>query len=132
MEFIDAEKTVYGVRRLCRVLGVSKSAYYEHRRREGGPSVADVADAHEAHQARVAWAEHRRVYGARRLTSELRHRGHSWNRKKVAEADASERHRGRPPSPPRRIQQTIGLNGHGPGLGRAAVHRLGAEQALGR
>ena len=38
MEFIDAEKTSYGVRRLCRVLGVSKSAYYEHHRREGGPS----------------------------------------------------------------------------------------------
>ena len=84
MEFIDAEKTAYGVRRLCRVLGVSKSAYYEHCRREGGPSVADVANAHEAHQARVAWAEHRRVYGARRLTAELRHRGHPWNRKKVA------------------------------------------------
>ena len=84
MEFIDAEKTAYGVRRLCRVLGVSKSAYYEHRCCEGGPSAAEVSDAHEAHQARVAWAEHRRVYGARRLTSELRHRGHPWNRKKVA------------------------------------------------
>lgn len=83
-EFIDAEKTVYGVRPLCRVLGVSKSAYYEHRRREGGPSAADEADAHEAHQARAAWADHRRVYGARRLTAELRHRGLAWNRKKVA------------------------------------------------
>jgi putative transposase len=70
LEFIDAEKTVYGVRRLCRVLGVSKSAYYEHRGRDGG--------------ARAAWAEHSRVYGARRLTAELRHRGHRWNRKKVA------------------------------------------------
>ncbi|WP_186374977.1 IS3 family transposase [Kocuria rosea] len=56
----------------------------EHRRREGGPSSADEADAHEAYQARPAWAEHRRVYGARRLTAELRHRGHRWNRKKVA------------------------------------------------
>ena len=84
MEFIDAEKTSYGVRRLCRVLGVSKSAYYEHRRREGGPSAADEADAHGAHQVRAAWDDHRRVYGARRLTSELRHRGHRWNRKKVA------------------------------------------------
>ena len=84
MEFIDAEKTSYGVRRLCRVLGVSKSAYYEHHRREGGPSAADEADAHGAHQVRAAWDDHRRVYGARRLTSELRHRGHPWNRKKVA------------------------------------------------
>ncbi|WP_197412689.1 IS3 family transposase [Kocuria rosea] len=35
------------------------------------------------------WADHRRVYGARRLTAELRHRGLAWNRKKVAEVDAS-------------------------------------------
>jgi hypothetical protein len=28
-EFIDAEKTTYGVRRLCRVLAVSKTAYYD-------------------------------------------------------------------------------------------------------
>ena len=83
-EFIDAEKTAYGVRRLCRVLGVSKSAYYEQRRRGGGASVADQVAAQEAHTAREAWAEHRRVYGARRLTAELRHRGHPWNRKKVA------------------------------------------------
>ena len=48
------QKTAYGVRRLCRVLGVSKSVYYEHRRRQGGPSAADEADAHEAHVARVA------------------------------------------------------------------------------
>lgn len=132
MEFIDVEKTVYGVHRLCRVLGVSRSADYEHRRREGGPSAAEVADAHEAHQVRRAWAEHRRVYGARRPTADLRHRRHPWNRRKVAEADAPERHRGRPPAPPPHIRQALRLNGHGPGSCRAAVHRLGAEQALGR
>lgn len=49
MEFINAEKTAYEVQRLCRVLGVSKSTYYEHRRRDGGPSAVDVADAHKAH-----------------------------------------------------------------------------------
>ena len=36
---------------------------------------------HFAHQA---WSEHRRVYGARRLTAEIRSRGHAWNRKRVA------------------------------------------------
>ena len=58
-EFIAAEKTVYGVRRLCRVLGISPASFY-------------------------AWAEHRRIYGARRLTAEVRDRGHAWNRKRVA------------------------------------------------
>jgi len=70
------QKTAYGVRRLCRVLGVSKTAYYEHRGRDGGASTTDWFDAHDAHTARAAWAENRRVYGARRLTAELRHRGH--------------------------------------------------------
>lgn len=102
LEFIDAEKTVYGVRRLCRVLGVSKTAYYEHRGRDGGASTSDWSDAHDAHTARAAWAEHRRVYGARRLTAELRHRGPPWNRKKVARLmrvagveGAHRRHRGK-------------------------------------
>ncbi|MGY2004630.1 IS3 family transposase [Blastococcus sp. SYSU DS1024] len=31
-----------------------------------------------------AWSEHRRVYGVRRLTAEIRSRGHAWNRKRVA------------------------------------------------
>lgn len=34
MELSTLQKTAYGVRRLCRGLGVSKSAYYEHRRCE--------------------------------------------------------------------------------------------------
>jgi putative transposase len=66
------------------VLGVGKSASYEHRRREGGTSALNKADAHDAHPARAAWSEHRRVYGVRRLTAELHHRGHAWNIKKVA------------------------------------------------
>lgn len=83
LEFIDVGKTVYGVRRLCRVLGVSKPAYYEHRGRDGGASTGDWSDAHDIHTARAAWAERRCVYGDRRLTAELRHRGHRWNGKKV-------------------------------------------------
>lgn len=49
--FIDAEKTSYGVRRLCRLLGVSKTAYYDHRGRDGGASISDWSDAHHAHTA---------------------------------------------------------------------------------
>ncbi|GGG60226.1 hypothetical protein GCM10011374_23850 [Kocuria dechangensis] len=109
------QKTAYGVRRLCRVLGVSKTAYYEHRGRDGGASTSDWSDAHDAQTARAAWAEHPRVYGARRLTAELRHRGHRWNRKKVADADACGRRRGRPSAPPRQVRQAVPLDSHRPG-----------------
>jgi putative transposase len=81
---IASEKTKYGVRRLCRVLGVSKTAFYDWAARDGGPTTQEVAEAHAAHELHAAWAEHRRVYGARRLTAEIRDRGHDWARKRVA------------------------------------------------
>jgi putative transposase len=83
--FIAAEKTTYPVRLLCRVLQVSTSAFYDwiHRDR---PAVADtdLDDAHAANELHNAWVEHRRTYGARRLTAEIHARGQDWNRKKVA------------------------------------------------
>lgn len=84
LAFIDAEKTTYGVRRLCRVLDVSASSYYAWAARAGGPTAAQVEEAYRVNAARDAWSQHRRVYGARRLTAEVRHRGHRWNRKQVA------------------------------------------------
>jgi putative transposase len=83
--FIAAEKTTYPVRLLCRVLQVSASAFYDWIRR-GRPTVSanDLDDAHAANVLHDAWAQHRRTYGARRLTAEIGDRGHGWNRKKVA------------------------------------------------
>jgi putative transposase len=83
-EFIAAEKTTYGVRRLCRVFGISPTSFYTWAQRAGGPTSAEVEEAYAIHAARIAWIEHRRVYGARRLTAEVRDRGHAWNRKRVA------------------------------------------------
>jgi putative transposase len=84
LDFIAAQKTTYGVRRLCRVLGVSKTAFYHWAARGGGPTAAELDEAYAIHAAHQAWSEHRRVYGARRLTAEIRSRGHAWNRKRVA------------------------------------------------
>ncbi|WP_157749048.1 IS3 family transposase [Micromonospora echinospora] len=83
--FIDAEKTTYPVRLLCRLLGVGHSAFYQWLR-TGRQRAAD-RERHD--QARIeatwqTWWEHRGVYGARRLTAELPERGHRWNRKAVA------------------------------------------------
>ncbi len=82
--FIAAEKTTYGVRRLCRVLGVSKTAFYDWAARDGGPTAAEIEEAYAIEAAYQAWIEHRRVYGARRLTAEICSRGQRWNRKRVA------------------------------------------------
>jgi putative transposase len=76
------------LRLLCRVLQVSASAFYDWINR-GSPMISDddLDDAHAANQLRDAWVEHRRTYGARRLTAEIRDRdqqGQGWNRKKVA------------------------------------------------
>ncbi|ADB75573.1 hypothetical protein Gobs01_03542 [Geodermatophilus obscurus DSM 43160] len=82
--FVAAEKTTYGVRRLRRVLGVSSTAFYDCHARGGDPTTAELEEAYAIHAAREAWCEHRRVYDARRRTAEIRHRGHAWNRKRVA------------------------------------------------
>jgi hypothetical protein len=83
--FIAAEKTTYPVRLLWRVLQVSTSAFYDWIGR-GQPVISedDLDDAHAANQLHDAWAEHRRTYGARRLTAEIHGRGQHWNRKKGA------------------------------------------------
>ncbi len=83
--FIAAEKTTYPVRLLCRVLQVSTSAFYDWIGRGHPPlSDDDLEDAYGANLLHDAWAQHRRTYGARRLTAEISDRGHPWNRKKVA------------------------------------------------
>ena len=63
-EFIAAEKTTYGVRRLCRVFGISPTSFYAWVARAGGPTAAELDDAYAIEAARTAWTEHRRTYGA--------------------------------------------------------------------
>jgi putative transposase len=82
--FIAAEKTTYGVRRLCRVFAISPTTFYAWARRHGGPTDAELADAYAINDLHDAWVEHRRTYGARRLTAEILDRGRPWNRKRVA------------------------------------------------
>jgi hypothetical protein len=73
--FIATEKTTCPVRLLCRVLHVSASAFYDWIGR-GSPAVSgtDLDDAHAANELYDAWAQHRRTYGPRRLTAEIRDR----------------------------------------------------------
>ena len=63
-QFIVSEKAVYGVARLCRVLGVARSAFYAWL---AGPSARAVADAALTEQVRTIHADSRGVYGAPRV-----------------------------------------------------------------
>lgn len=82
--FIAAEKTSFPVRTMCRVLEVSTSAFYAWHATGDAPSVQEQRDAERLAIITTAWQEHRCVYGARRLTAEVRDRGHVINRKAVA------------------------------------------------
>lgn len=49
-----------------------------------GPPKTGLAEAYAIDELHSAWTEHRRTYGARRLTAEIRDRGYDWARKRVA------------------------------------------------
>jgi putative transposase len=68
---ISAEKAEgFPVSVACRLLGISRSAYYEWER--GAPSDRALTDAWLLEQIKQIHAEHRGVYGWRRIHAELR------------------------------------------------------------
>jgi putative transposase len=81
-QFIVSEKATYGIARLCRVLGVARSALYAWA---SGPSARAVADAALTEQIGAIHERSRSTYGAPRIHAELRH-GHGVRvgRKRVA------------------------------------------------
>ena len=71
--FIEAEEAAgHSVQNACRLLEVSKSAYYERRR--GVPSARDVTDADLLEKIRAIHTESKGTYGAPRVHKELLHR----------------------------------------------------------
>lgn len=67
--FIDAEKTSYPIRLLCRVLQVSRSGFYAWRNRK--PSERAQEDARLRPKVRAIFEESRRTYGSPRIQAEL-------------------------------------------------------------
>ncbi|BFV61166.1 hypothetical protein KCMC57_up62700 [Kitasatospora sp. CMC57] len=83
-DFISANAGAFGVQRLCRVLGVSRSGYYHWH--AGAPTRAARQEDEDAlvEEIREIHAEHKETYGALRVHAELRGFGHTVNRKRVA------------------------------------------------
>lgn len=72
----------YGVRLLCSVLSVCFSAFYAWRR--GETHVSSESREGHARQVRLVFEEHRRRYGARRISHELKSRGILVGRRQVS------------------------------------------------
>lgn len=66
--FIEAEKDQHAVTTLCRVLKVSRAAYYDWA---SGPSTRSVEDAYLTDLIRDVHVQSRRTYGAPRVHAEL-------------------------------------------------------------
>jgi putative transposase len=80
--FVEAEKALFPVTSLCRLLKVSRSGYYAWARRP--PSARAVADQVLATQIETIFTTNRRVYGAPRIHAELTEAGVHVGRKRVA------------------------------------------------
>jgi transposase InsO family protein len=80
--FMDRYGSGFAVRKMCRVLGVSRSGYYVYLRR-------GLSQRHEENRSlltkiREIWDWSRGVYGSPRITAELRSRGLSCGRNRIA------------------------------------------------
>ena len=70
-----------GVERLCHLGQVSRASFYRWRQASEGDAEGDVAMRHAVQQVVLS---HRRRYGYRRVTAELRRQGYILNHKRVA------------------------------------------------
>ena len=82
-DFISTHRDEFGVQRLCRVLGTSRSGYYRHLATADARAEHAKQEAATVAQIRRIHTEHRGAYGAPRIHAELRELGVCINRKKV-------------------------------------------------
>jgi len=98
--FIAAERASFSVALMCQVLGVSRSGFYDWAKR--APSRRTVDDRSLSQQIRQIHRDSRGVYGAPRITAQLRAQGLRVSRKRVARlmraGRLQGRHLRRPPS----------------------------------
>lgn len=82
--FIAKESENFATAALCRVCGVSSSAYYAWLKKGEGPTDGLIEEAHLANRLYDIWAKSRRRYGAPRLTAALWKQEEPVSEKKVA------------------------------------------------
>ncbi|MFF6816039.1 IS3 family transposase [Streptomyces sp. NPDC012403] len=83
-DFISDNRADFGVKRVCRVLGVSRSGYYRHQATVKARAERAVEEERAVSEIRQIHADHQGAYGAPRVHAELRSRGRKINRKRVS------------------------------------------------
>jgi putative transposase len=87
-EFIDAEKALYPIRLLCRVLQVSSSGFYSWKSRPRSDRSRE--DEMLSGKVREIFKESRQTYGTPRIQAELHEEGHSVGRQRIARLMAAQ------------------------------------------
>lgn len=82
-DFISENRADFGIKRICRVLGVSRSGYYRHQASAEARAERAAEEARTVSEIREIHADHQGAYGAPRVHAELRSRGRKINRKRV-------------------------------------------------
>ncbi|MFJ8744144.1 IS3 family transposase [Embleya sp. NPDC127516] len=83
-DFVSPHRAEFGVKRLCRVLGLSRSSFYAHAAAAPARRARAAADAELTERIRVVHAASHETYGVPRITVELRADGHGVNHKRTA------------------------------------------------
>ncbi|WP_420082613.1 IS3 family transposase (plasmid) [Streptomyces sp. JL4002] len=82
-DFISDNRADLGVKRICRVLGVSRAGYYSHLATGQARAERQAEEKRTVAEIRTIHVEHDGAYGAPRVHAELRARGRRINRKRV-------------------------------------------------
>lgn len=80
--FVQEHRETFRVGKMCEVLKISRSGFYAWLGRQ--PSRRVLEDEAIAEQVRAVHLESRRIYGSPRVYRELRRRGESWGRHRIA------------------------------------------------
>jgi transposase InsO family protein len=81
--FVESYHCAFGVKRLCRILGISRSGFCRWRKAAAARAARRVADARLARRIRAIHAESGARYGSPRVHAGLRACGDQVNRKRV-------------------------------------------------
>jgi hypothetical protein len=82
-QFVEENHGAYGVKRLCRVLGLSRSGFYRWREASASRAESERADRDLSERIKEIHAESDGTYGRPRITAHLREQGGPVNHKRV-------------------------------------------------
>ncbi|WP_103377153.1 IS3 family transposase [Streptomyces noursei] len=82
--FVADHHRHYGVKRLCTILGITRSSFYYWRRTAADRAARQAADARLVARIRAVHRESNGTYGVPRITAELRETGERVNHKRIA------------------------------------------------